>query len=293
MDLEAIRLFSIVAKEGSLQAAARTGNASRTTIRRKLEELEEYVGAPLLVRHNNGVTLTEAGDVLARKSEALIKQLGLVVETAREVALDPPRPIRMLIPLGAPPKIHQRVVEGLQWIFPDACVIIHADALAGANGCIDYDVCVSLLHEIPDGPYEVYEVLTLESILYTSPAYLQSSPPLETIEDLANHPLLLWVHEGEDVPQTLRTSGGGEVPIEPEFVSNDIHVVHELVRAGKGIGYSVHRTFDDEDEEAFVRVLPEVVPDRRPLRVLIADAVSESPKVKRLAEFVMMYTNPE
>jgi DNA-binding transcriptional LysR family regulator len=67
------RLFSVVARTGSVNRAAHELRMSQPTLSRRLKELERYVGAPLFFRASSGVKLTQeaedlrrsAGDILA------------------------------------------------------------------------------------------------------------------------------------------------------------------------------------------------------------------------------------
>jgi DNA-binding transcriptional LysR family regulator len=65
--LEALRLFSRVARTGSFSAAGRELGLSQPSVSRIVADLEREVGAALLTRTTRAVTLTEAGsDYLAR-----------------------------------------------------------------------------------------------------------------------------------------------------------------------------------------------------------------------------------
>jgi len=60
-DWEAAHVFMEVARCGSFRAASRKLRQSVNALRRKIDEFERVLGAPLLVRHVNGVRLTQEG----------------------------------------------------------------------------------------------------------------------------------------------------------------------------------------------------------------------------------------
>src|SRR5499426_2198297 len=60
------RLFSVVARTGSVNRAAGELGMSQPTLSRRLKELERYVNAPLFFRASSGVKLTPEGEDLRR-----------------------------------------------------------------------------------------------------------------------------------------------------------------------------------------------------------------------------------
>ena len=62
----AIRYFNAVRGEGSIRGASRKLNVASSAVSRQIQKLEEAVEAPLFERQNDGLKLTEAGELLAR-----------------------------------------------------------------------------------------------------------------------------------------------------------------------------------------------------------------------------------
>jgi DNA-binding transcriptional LysR family regulator len=62
------RLFSAVARTGSVNRAAQELGMSQPTLSRRLKELERYVNAPLFFRASSGVKLTQEGQDLHRSA---------------------------------------------------------------------------------------------------------------------------------------------------------------------------------------------------------------------------------
>jgi len=64
MELRHLRYFVAVAEEGSLTvAAARRLHTAQPSLSRQIRDLEDEVGAPLLIRSARGIELTAAGRV--------------------------------------------------------------------------------------------------------------------------------------------------------------------------------------------------------------------------------------
>ena len=65
--------FSAVARDSSLNRAAKGLRASQPAVSRRIQQLEHDVGASLFVRSSTGVSLTPAGRALLRYSEELLR----------------------------------------------------------------------------------------------------------------------------------------------------------------------------------------------------------------------------
>ncbi|GAB0104330.1 LysR family transcriptional regulator [Nocardia sp. JMUB6875] len=81
--LTALRVFREVAERGTLTAAAMALGYTQSAVSRQIASLERAAGTPLLERHHDGVRLTPAGRIVARRASAVIDQIDT---TARELA---------------------------------------------------------------------------------------------------------------------------------------------------------------------------------------------------------------
>lgn len=74
IDLGQWRLFVAVAEHGSLMKAAEALYTDQPALSRSLRRIETLIGAPLFVRTNRGVTLTELGRTLLVPAQRLVAQ---------------------------------------------------------------------------------------------------------------------------------------------------------------------------------------------------------------------------
>ncbi|WP_022850756.1 LysR family transcriptional regulator [Limisalsivibrio acetivorans] len=92
MDINSLRIFSEVAKSGSVSTAARSLNYVQSNVSARLKGLEESLGRELFYREKKGregrgMVLTPAGKTLLQYSDRII---GLTEEARRAVANDKP-----------------------------------------------------------------------------------------------------------------------------------------------------------------------------------------------------------
>lgn len=85
MDIQTMRIFQTVAKEGSFSAAAHQLNYAQSNISIKIQQLEADMHSALFYRHNRGITLTPKGSLLLEYTE---KILSLLDETSSAMLED-------------------------------------------------------------------------------------------------------------------------------------------------------------------------------------------------------------
>lgn len=71
MKLHQLRSLIVVAEKGSIREASRVLHITQPAISKALSDLETELGAPLLLRFNNGVQLTSYGQSLIRHARAI------------------------------------------------------------------------------------------------------------------------------------------------------------------------------------------------------------------------------
>jgi DNA-binding transcriptional LysR family regulator len=70
-----LRIIREVARRGSLTAAAERLGYTQSAVSRQVALMERVAGHPLFDRHARGVRLTEAGELLLRRAEAVLAEL--------------------------------------------------------------------------------------------------------------------------------------------------------------------------------------------------------------------------
>ncbi|MDO5294467.1 MAG: LysR family transcriptional regulator [bacterium] len=72
MDIQTMKLFQTVAKQGSFSAAAEELNYSQSNVSIKMQQLENSMQSPLFYRHNRGIKLTTKGTLLLEYTEKIL-----------------------------------------------------------------------------------------------------------------------------------------------------------------------------------------------------------------------------
>lgn len=88
MELRHLRYFIAVVEEGSMTTAAeRRLHTSQPSLSRQIRDLEDQVGAELLLRSVNGVELTAAGKAFLAHARLALAQVDAAVEAARKAGM--------------------------------------------------------------------------------------------------------------------------------------------------------------------------------------------------------------
>jgi DNA-binding transcriptional LysR family regulator len=85
MDLRRLRLFLAVVDEGGFTAAARAVHVAQPAVSLAVRELEQELGAPLLVRSRRGAVLTAAGEALVGPARLALRDVDTAVAAVAAV----------------------------------------------------------------------------------------------------------------------------------------------------------------------------------------------------------------
>ncbi|EWM49045.1 bacterial regulatory helix-turn-helix, lysR family protein [Bordetella holmesii 70147] len=83
--MRALRAFCEVVRQGGFSQAARTIHATQPTVSKAVRQLEEEIGMPLLDRQRHPPRLTQAGDVVFRRPQAMLAQRDDLVAELEEL----------------------------------------------------------------------------------------------------------------------------------------------------------------------------------------------------------------
>ncbi|WP_265303096.1 LysR family transcriptional regulator [Verminephrobacter eiseniae] len=93
--LQNIETFGRVAQTQNFTATARQLRIARSVVSTRIQQLEEYVGAPLFHRSTRVVRLTEMGRAFQRDGSELVARANDVVDQMRDVQGSPSGTLRI------------------------------------------------------------------------------------------------------------------------------------------------------------------------------------------------------
>jgi DNA-binding transcriptional LysR family regulator len=198
LELRHLKYFAAVAREGNIGRAALSLNISQPPLTRQIQQLEEFIGAPLFIRSVKGVELTAAGEALYKDAQSILTLAGLAVERTRRAAKGQLGRLDIGIFGTGVFDVVPRVLRKFRNEFPDVEIALHTmtkDEQLEALRQRRIDIGFNRL--IPKNPDIKSRVVMWERLMVG----LHSSNPLATHEvisfsDLADQPLVLFPSRG-------------------------------------------------------------------------------------------------
>jgi DNA-binding transcriptional LysR family regulator len=214
LDPPAMLAFATLARVGGIRSAARVLDVPRSTLSRKLSELEAQVGAPLVVRTARRFALTEIGVALAERCEKLEAVLDESGKLVRDASSEPTGTLRVAVAPVLGEEILAPILAELTARHPRLSIdarlsVSYVDLRRGA---IDVALRASTLEDASD--LFATRLGAAVSGCYASRDYLASHKAPSRPSDLGAHDCILvgngpdeWTFGSGSNEVTVRVSG--------------------------------------------------------------------------------------
>lgn len=183
------RLFSSVARFGSVNRAARELGMSQPTLSRRLKELERHIGAPLFFRVSSGVKLTQEGEQLRLSAAAIVRSFELFQRDLSSRAGDRSFSIKISATEGLTKHWLLPRVNKLRALSDKISLEIFSTVLKQNLAASDLDFVIRMGHP-GDNELVGRRVATVAFGLFASEAYLAEHPAPRSIADLDKHEII-------------------------------------------------------------------------------------------------------
>jgi DNA-binding transcriptional LysR family regulator len=125
MELRHLRYFLAVAEELNIRRAATRLNISHPPVSRQIQDLEQEVGVPLIIRGKRGVTLTQAGLVFLEEARLIVAHAAQAIADARDAQRGLAGRLRISYSFGYLAPSLAKVVKRFREKFPKVKIDIH------------------------------------------------------------------------------------------------------------------------------------------------------------------------
>ena len=260
MDWDKLRIFHSVADAGSFTHAGETLNLSQSAVSRQIGALEENLGVMLFHRHARGLILTEQGETLYRTAHDVSARLAMTEAMITDAAEKPRGELKVTTTVGF----------GSTWLTPrireftehysDVTLHLILDDRELDLGMREADIAIRM-HEPVQGDLVKRKLVRVHRHIYASPEYLSRNGTPATIEDLADHKLIVY---GEEAPTVLAdvnwllTLGdkGSKKRLTPTLKVNNIYST--LLAVESGVGIAGLPDYIVQGHSRVTRIIPEV-----------------------------------
>jgi DNA-binding transcriptional LysR family regulator len=288
-DLNQLLIFAKVVEQGSFIGAARALGLPKTTVSRKVQELEERLGTRLLQRTTRRVALTEAGATYHEYSSRIVQDLEEADNAVGRMREAPRGALRVsasfsfgmgaLVPL-VPEFLAQYPEINLQLELRNDTVDLLAEG---------FDLAVRIGSQT-DSSYASRQLGRSRLYLYASPGYLEQHGAPAGPEDLPGHPTLTlsrFSRHGRYYWPLQNGHEEQEVYLTPHLVANDPGVIRYAAVAGLGIAILPAMLIRRELEEGSLQqVIPEWEGPPTEISAVYPSRRGLSPKVRAFIDFM-------
>jgi DNA-binding transcriptional LysR family regulator len=257
MDLNDIVVFTKVAETRSLTAAAEQLGLPKSTVSRKLAQLEEHLGVRLVQHTTRKLALTEIGEAFQARCARIVADVAAAEQLVTDMQVAPRGRVRVTAPIDLSTRYLGAIVAEFLAAHPE--ITVELDASDRLVDLIDegYDVGIRI-GPMPESSLIARRLCTVSGTLCAAPSYLAGRGTPQTIEELDAHDRVLFT----PTPRTQSwVLGHGDASYEfgrpARFASNNVGAVREAILAGAGIGLLVEfMTACDVAAGRLIRVLP-------------------------------------
>lgn len=236
-DLNDTLVFVKVVEHGSLTAAARSLRLPKTTVSRKLKDLETRLGARLLNRTTRRLALTEAGSVYFEHSKRIAEQLDEAESAVHQLEGSPRGWLRVTAPYTLAETTLTPALLEFRQRYPE----VHLDIML-SNDRIDLlenEIDVALrVGPLADSTLVARRLAVYTNQVYASEGYLARYGEPMTPEDLQHHRALVnTIHRRGQRYCWPLVNGEREEEFEvrPVLVANDPFVGLSMLGADQGL----------------------------------------------------------
>lgn len=291
MDLNEILVFAKVVQAGSFIGAARELDMPKSTVSRKVSELEARLGARLLQRTTRKLSLTDVGQAYFRHAERVVAEAEDAERAVTQLHDVPRGRLRVTTPLNfgfiAPVVasfLKRYPLVQLEIVSTDRVVDLVAES---------FDVAVRA-GRLADSTAIARDLGKLKSYVVASPTFLKKHGTPKDPQDLARFDCLVFGAGTERATWNLTREGKSvAVKMTPRITVNDFDFLEEAALAHLGLALlPVFRCIDLLRDKRLKHVLSAWCSSEIPLHALYPSTRHLSPSVKAFLDHLRDQMHP-
>jgi DNA-binding transcriptional LysR family regulator len=237
MDLNEIVVFAKVVETRSFTAAAQQLGLPKSTVSRKVSQLEERLAARLLQRTTRKLSLTEIGQAYYERCQRIVADIAAAEQLVGDMQTTP----RGLLKVTAPVDLGAFRLGELtaRFLAGHADIHIHLDLTDRVVDLVEdgYELAIRF-GPLAESTLMARRLATAAMGLYASPAYLAARGQPAHPDDLGDHDVLSFVPTARLATWTLHGPDGTvELTPSARMTSNNLLAIYEATRAGAGISF--------------------------------------------------------
>jgi DNA-binding transcriptional LysR family regulator len=283
-DLNAVTAFAKVVELKSFRAAAGALGIPKSTVSRKVAELEDALGARLLERTTRSLRLTDAGKAYHARVCPALDALGEAERAVEEQNAKPSGRLKLSMTVEGGQTLLGPILGELMTLYPD--VQVDVELLDRRVDLIEEGFDLAIRAGMLTDSSLIAKKLGTPGCLhvFASPAYLKARGTPQHPQELSGHDCLImsaqstptaWTFKDKRKPITVKVRVRSE--------ANSFMLLRELAVAGHGlVRLPRYLAAEALARGELVSVLGRFLPDAMPWHAVYPSARNLSPKVRAL-----------
>ena len=235
--LENLYLFRLVALSGSFQGAANRVALPRSSVSKRIAQLEQTLNLRLIERSTRKLSLTQSGQELLKSTE----QLQVVLQNTEALSEQVQSRPKGKVKIGSSTLMAEQLliphINKLSKTYPDICFDLNlTDEVVDL---IDNQVDIAIrIGHLPDSSLLARKIGDKTFAWFASPEYLAQNGIPDSPQSLLNHRCLVFKNKAVTLDKWIFVHPQGEVSsikVNAAMISDDARGLVQLATLGQGI----------------------------------------------------------
>ena len=292
IDVDGAMVFVKVVEEGSFRGAARALGIPKSSVSRKVTELEAHLGARLLQRTTRHVGLTDAGTAYYHHATIAVATLADAERAVLNLQAKPTGMLRLTASINFGLLFLPAVVRDFLGENPEVQVTVDLSDRMVNLVEEGFDLAIRA-GELKDSTFIAQRLGGTQFVFFASPDYLKKRGIPKTPDELAEHDCLVY---GLASPTTWPVGGARkprQLPVKGRLVSNNYLFLRDAAMDGLGIARAPELlALDGLRRGRLQTVLDDFLLPESPIHVIYPSARHLSPKVRAFVAFLKTRFSP-
>lgn len=275
--------FLNIAESGNLSVAARKLGMSLAAMSRRLAQLEERLGVPLIRRNSRHMTLTDEGRLYYEKAGRAVAELEEAEREVMRASADPAGVLRVTTTVNFGRRRLAPLLQQFSMLHPD--VTVHLETSDQPNNIIESGSDLAICFDAPpDSRLTLKRLADNPRVMCAAPAYLERRGRPASTAELADHDCISIGDFNGDAWRFIDFVGARP---RQALSTNDGELAREWALHGAGIVIkSMWDVREDLQTGRLEAVLPDLSLPSSPIVALYTQAQGDTPKVRRCLRFL-------
>jgi DNA-binding transcriptional LysR family regulator len=255
--LDDLYLFNEIAHSGGLIRGAKRLGIPKSTVSRRLAQLEQDVGAKLIDRNTRHFALTETGQAYAERAQRMVEAYADAQDYLAQHDAKPRGILKVAMPADFAIFFLADAISGFTQAYPKVTLDIDASPQLVDIIADRFDLAIRM-GKLADSTLIAKPLVTLTRHFYASKTFLKKHGTPASLEALAELPFVSLQTQAPSMSTLSIAMRRGSASFTPRTVikSNSIGLTHALALAGAGVAVLP----DVMAATPLVRLLPAVEP---------------------------------